>query len=142
MRHRAACSRRALRPGRYREDMTALTEYVAAWVHGDPESIAALVSEGCVVTECYGPVYRGRPRVRQWAQAWFGAGGTVHRWVLMDHFVSGDREVAQWTFECTFRGSRGTFEGATIARVADGLITELREYETSAPLYDWEGSWR
>lgn len=33
-------------------------------------------------------------------------------------------------------------EGATIAEVEEGRIVELREYETSAPLYDWTGTWR
>lgn len=132
----------ALTPGRYRDDMTALTKYMAAWVDGDPERIAALVTEDCVVTECYGPVYRGRPRVQQWAEAWFSAGGIVHSWVCSDRFEHADREVAQWVFECTWDGGRGTFEGATIALTDGGLIAELREYETSAPLYDWAGTWR
>lgn len=122
--------------------MTALTEYMEAWVAGDPARIAGAVEEGCVVTECYGPVYRGRDRVREWADAWFSAGGLVHAWILTDHFSGQDREAAQWVFECTWKGERGTFEGATIARYDHGLISELREYETSAPLYDWEGSWR
>jgi len=60
-----------------------------------------------------------------------------------DHrpIVTADREVAQWTFECTWAGERSTFDGATIARVAEGLVVELREYRTTAALYDWQGTW-
>lgn len=121
--------------------MTTLTEYIDAWVATDPERIAALVAEDAVVTESYGPVYRGRDWVRRWALAWFDAGGVVHRWDITDHIVAGDREVAQWTFECTWDGHRSTFEGATVARLTDGLIVELREYQTTAPLWEWRGSW-
>lgn len=121
--------------------MSALTNYMEAWVANDADLIAGAVTENCVVTECYGPVYRGRDRVSQWAREWFAAGGIVHRWEITDHFVSEDREAVQWRFECTWDGKRSEFEGATIARVSEGLILELREYETSAPLYDWQGTW-
>jgi len=122
--------------------VSALTNYIEAWVANDADRIAAAVAEHCVITECYGPVYRGRDVVRRWAQDWFGAGGIVHRWDIADHFVAADREVAQWTFECTWRQHRSTFEGATIARVQNGLVVELREYQTSGALYDWQGAWR
>lgn len=122
--------------------MSPLTDYIDAWVANDAARIATAVAEDCVITECYGPVYRGRDRVRRWAQAWFAAGGIVHRWEVNDHFVADDREVAQWTFECTWEGQRSTFDGATVARTTDGLILDLREYQTTAPLYDWHGIWR
>lgn len=122
--------------------VSALADYADAWIAADIDRLAALVAEDCVITECYGPVYRGRERVRQWAEAWFGAGGVVHRWDTHDHFAADDREAAQWTFECTWAGERSTFDGATVARVRDGLVLELREYQTTAPLYDWSGTWR
>ncbi|GAB3758268.1 nuclear transport factor 2 family protein [Microlunatus parietis] len=122
--------------------MSVLAEYMDAWIAADVERIAAAVTEDCVIIECYGPVYRGRELVRHWAEAWFGAGGVVHRWDAGDHFSAEDREVAQWTFECTWAGERSVFDGATVARVKDGLIAELREYQTTAPLYDWRGTWR
>src|SRR5674476_692571 len=37
---------------RYRGCMSALTEYIDAWVVGDAERIAATVAEDCVITEC------------------------------------------------------------------------------------------
>ena len=122
--------------------MSVLIDYIDAWVANDAESIAATVAENCVITECYGPVYRGRDWVLRWAQDWFTAGGIVHRWDITDHFITADREVAQWTFEYTWGGQRSTFDGSTIARIADGLVAELREYQTTAELYDWRGTWR
>jgi ketosteroid isomerase-like protein len=121
--------------------VTALTTYVEAWIANDVDRITEAVTEDCVVIESYGPVYRGRDRVREWAQKWFAAGGVVHRWDVVDQFSADHREVAEWIFECTFAGDRSTFEGATIATVRDGLISELREYQTTASLYDWQGTW-
>ena len=122
--------------------MSALTAYIDAWVANDADRIVDAVAEDCVITECYGPVYRGRTWVRRWATEWFAAGGAVHRCDVTDHFVAADREVAQRIFECTWDGRRSAFEGATIARITSGLIAELREYQTTAPLYDWQGTWR
>ena len=122
--------------------MTALLTYIEAWVANDAERIAGSVAEDCTITECYGPVYRGRARVQQWAQAWFTAGGMVHAWEVTDRFTSGDREAAQWVFECTWGGKRSTFQGASICRVQRGQVVELREYQTTAPLYEWSGAWR
>lgn len=122
--------------------VSVLAKYFDAWVANDANRIAATVAQDCVITECYGPVYHGRERVLEWGRAWFEAGGVVHRWEMTDYFATADREVAQWVFECTFDGNRSTFEGATIARVADGLVRELREYQTTAELYDWQGRWR
>jgi hypothetical protein len=122
--------------------MTPLERYVAAWIAHDPEQIADAVTEDCTVTECYGPVYHGRSRVRQWADTWFRAGGVVHRWTITDHFAADGREAAQWVFECTWQDSRDSFEGCTIAAASGDCIDSLREYQTTAPLYDWKGTWR
>jgi ketosteroid isomerase-like protein len=122
--------------------MTALTEYIDAWISADADRIAHTVAEQCRITECYGSVYRGRDTVRQWARTWFDQGGVVHQWEVTDHIVTGDREIAEWNFECTWAGERTTFEGATITRHESGLIHTLREYQTTAPLYNWHGTWR
>lgn len=121
--------------------MAALDEYFAAWVANDPDRIAAAVTPDCVIIESYGPVYRGQDRVRQWAGTWFAAGGIVHSWRTTHQFSTGDRVAAEWVFECTWQGNRTSFDGATIALVADGLIANLREYQTTAELYDWTGTW-
>ena len=122
--------------------MTPLLEYIEAWAANDAARIVAAVAPDCVVTECYGPVYQGREKVRLWAMEWFKAGGIVHRWTVTDHFIVDDREAAQWEFECTWQGERSSFEGASLSRNEGALILELREYQTSAPLYEWNGTWR
>lgn len=122
--------------------MEPLTRYIEAWVANDPDRIAAAVTQDCVITECYGPVYRGRDRVREWAEKWFATGQLVVGWTVTDSFSVGGREAAQWTFECSSADGRTSFDGATISTSRDGLIETLREFQTTAPLYDWTGEWR
>ncbi len=122
--------------------MSPLENYIDAWVAGDPDRIASAVTEDCEIIECYGPVYRGRDRVHQWAAAWFGAGGVVHRWKITDSFRAGEHEAAQWVFDFTWRGRRRSFDGSTITTSYDGRIHTLREYRTTAELYEWTGEWR
>lgn len=122
--------------------MTTLQRYIDAWIANDPDAIAATVAADCIIIECYGPIYRGRERVRQWASAWFDAGGLVHAWTVTDHFTAQDREAAQWVFQCTWEGNRHEFEGCTIATTTRDLVVSLREYQTTAPLYEWSGTWK
>jgi len=122
--------------------VSAVARYMAAWVGGDPAGIAAAVTRDCVITECYGPVYRGRDWVLRWAQAWFAAGGVVHDWRVVDRMQAEDRETVEWIFTCTWQGTRSTFEGVTVARTAGGLLAQAREYRATDPLYDWQGTWR
>ena len=122
--------------------MTQLHAYIDAWRRHDIAGVLAALTEECVVIECYGPVYRGHARVKQWMRAWFDAGGSVDDWKIVSQEVAGDTLIAEWIFSCTSHGEAATFEGATIARLDGDKIAYLREYATSAPLYDWTGTWR
>ncbi len=122
--------------------MNQLTNYIDAWRRHDVAAVLETLTDDCVITECYGPVYRGKRRVEQWMRAWFDAGGTVNDWQITTNAVAGDVLTAEWLFSCTWRGTDATFEGATVARLAGGRIAYLREYATTAPLYDWTGTWR
>ncbi|WP_394814506.1 YybH family protein [Streptomyces chisholmiae] len=51
-----------------------------AWRRHDTAAVLATLTDDCVITECYGPVYRGRRRVEEWMRAWFGAGRPVDGW--------------------------------------------------------------
>ena len=122
--------------------MNALDSYIDAWRHNDPAAIAATVTADVVVIESYGPVYRGAPMVRKWADAWFAAGGRVLGWAVTDAFSTGDRIAAEWRFEYHWDGADHAFDGSTLATVHDGKVASLREYATTAPLYEWRGAWR
>lgn len=131
-----------------------LRAYVEAWTRHDIEGVLATLTGDCVVVESYGPVYRGHERVRAWMRAWFAAGGSVDAWEITSETetetAAGDGpdgarvQVAEWVFTCTWQGASHTFDGATIARLdaAGERIARLREYATTAPLYDWTGTWR
>jgi hypothetical protein len=119
-----------------------LHAYIDGWRRHNISAVLATVAEDCVITECYGPVYRGRARVRQWMEAWFAAGGMVLDWQVTSSGTAGDLLAAEWAFTCIWGGVTSTFEGATVARLRADEIVYLREYATSAELYDWTGTWR
>jgi ketosteroid isomerase-like protein len=115
--------------------------YIDGWREGDKTEILDALHERGVVIESYGPIYRGRPRVEQWVDAWFGEGNQVDRWEITSFLMADDAAVFEWRFACTWRGKPVEFEGASIAYFRDGKIWRLREYCTTAPLYEWEGAW-
>ncbi len=122
--------------------MNQLHAYVDGWRRHDIPAVLETLTDDCVVIELYGPVYRGTARVEQWMNAWFGAGGIVDAWEITSSASAGDTLVVEWRFECTWKGSLGAFDGSTIARLDRGRIGYLREYATTAGLYDWTGTWR
>ena len=75
-------------------------------------------------------------------RAWFDARGSVDAWKITSQATAEETLTAEWIFSCTWQGEATTFEGATVARLDGGKIAYLREYATSAPLYDWTGTWR
>ena len=122
--------------------MNQLYAYIDAWRRQDVAGVLAVLTDDCVVIESYGPVYRGRSRVEQWMHAWFDAGGVVDDWTITTQAAAGETLLAEWVFTCTWQGDIATFDGATIARLEGEKIAYLREYATTAPLYDWTGTWR
>jgi ketosteroid isomerase-like protein len=118
-----------------------LRAYIDAWRRHDIPGVLDTLTDDCVVIESYGPVYRGRHRVEEWMNAWFAAGGTVDGWEITSEATAGPVLIAEWHFECTWKGEPGAFDGATVARLENGRISYLREYATTAPLYDWTGTW-
>lgn len=119
-----------------------LHDYIDGWRRHDVPAVLSTLADDCVVVESDGPVYRGRERVEEWMTAWFAAGGRVHEWRITSSGSTGDLIVAEWEFTRTWRDVRSSCPGATIARAREGRIGYLREYATTADLYDWTGVWR
>ena len=122
--------------------MTRLEQYIAGWRAQDTAAILATLTPDCVVIESFGPIYRGHDRVTQWVSKWLAEDGCVIDWTVHDLRSSNESEAAEWTFHYTWRGKENSFDGATIAKLDDDKLSYLREYATTAPLYDWRGEWR
>ncbi len=121
--------------------MNLFAAYIGAWEQHDIPGVLATLTDGCVVTESYGPVYRGRTRVQEWMRKWFEQSGVVHSWVINRDHSHPDVLIAEWTFNCVWKEQPASFDGITIAIPDSGKICELREYATTAPLYEWKGAW-
>jgi ketosteroid isomerase-like protein len=121
---------------------TQLEKYINGWRTHDTEAILATLTHDCVVIESFGPIYHGHAWVSRWISAWLAENGRVINWTIQDLRSLGDVETAEWTFSYTWRGEEKSFEGTTIAKLHEGKISYLREYASTAPLYDWQGEWR
>ena len=122
--------------------MTLLEQYIAGWRAHDVTAILATLAPDCVVIESFGPVYRGHDWVARWISTWLAEDGQVIDWTVHHLAASTESEAAEWTFHYTWRGEEKSFDGATIAKLQDGKLSYLREYATTAALYDWRGAWR
>jgi len=64
------------------------------------------------------------------------------RWEIRSLEVLGEAGFFEWSFACTWQGERYEFEGASVVRFRDAKIASIREYASTAPAYDWDGTWR
>jgi hypothetical protein len=119
-----------------------LETYIDGWRRADRGQILSVLAPDCVVIECYGPVYRGIPTVGAWVEAWFARGCTVDDWQITSLQEGGNGGAAEWRFAYTEGDETSVINGATVFRVEDHRMTYLREYQTTAPLYDWQGTWQ
>ena len=112
--------------------------YVDGWREGDRAKILSGLDEECVIIESYGPTYHGIVKVGRWVDGWLAAGNTVDSWDITSFYVAGETCFFEWVFACTYAGKHHRFDGASIARLREGKIVLLREYQTTHPLYEWE----
>jgi hypothetical protein len=119
-----------------------ICRYVDGWRDADAAMILASISADCVITESHGPTYRGKDQIARWIETWFGAGGEVLLWEIRSLEALGNAGFFEWSFACKWLEERYDFEGASVVRFRDEKIASIREYATTAPLYDWGGSWR
>lgn len=122
--------------------MARLEQYITGWRAHDVAAILATLTPDCVVIESFGPIYRGHDWVAQWVSTWLAEDGRVIDWAIRDLRSSSEVETAEWTFHYTWRGEEKSFDGATIAKLHDGKLSYLREYATTAALYDWRGTFK
>lgn len=117
-------------------------QYVAGWKEAGIETVLSALRDDCVVTESYGPIYRGRDNVRLWMEKWLGEGNRVLQWDISTLVVWQDSAAFEWRFKCLWHGNESYLEGATIVRFRGEKIQSLREYATTAKLYEWNGTWK
>jgi ketosteroid isomerase-like protein len=119
-----------------------IRSYVEGWREGNIDKILGTVAQDCVVIESHGPTYHGADQIARWVDTWFGAGGEVLLWEIRSLEVLGESGFFEWSFACKWLGKRYDFDGASVVRFRDEKIASIREYATTAPLYNWEGVWR
>ena len=100
--------------------------YVQGWITADREHSLSTLDPDCVIIESYGPTYRGKDMIARWIDSWFAPGNIVNRWEVTSLYTVDESCFLEWIFECTYEGSRSSFEGASLAQARDsGKETRL-----------------
>lgn len=95
--------------------MKAMFErYVEAWKRAEIDAALETLDGHCVITEWYGPVYRGRDKVRLWMEKWLGEGNRVLEWDILSCVFDDDAAAFEWRFKCLWHGEESGFEGASV----------------------------
>jgi len=104
----------------------------------DGRSFAALFSEDGVYHDVFYGAFKGRAKIADMVNDHFYRTATDFRWDMHDPVSDGDTLYARYTFSyCSIlpeaKGARIMFEGVSIMKLRDGLISEYREVANTAP---------
>jgi hypothetical protein len=121
----------------HQQALTLINAYVEGWKNNRPDQIVGTLAPDCLVIESHGPTYRGRDHVLLWVTDWFQQGQSIQRWELSSFVYEDDAAAFEWVFECSGGWGRAVFDGMTVVRFTDGLISSLREYRCTTPPYVW-----
>ncbi|WP_304605053.1 nuclear transport factor 2 family protein [Actinotalea lenta] len=122
--------------------MNPLRAYLESWHRQDIDGACEVLDDGCVVVDSHGTVLRGPAAVAEWMSAWVSAGGVVHDLAVTEETEGDGVVTAQWVLQVTWQGVEATVEGRSVAHVREDRITYLRDYATTGPLGDWDGTWQ
>ena len=109
--------------------MKAVLDYVDALNGGDPDAIAACVTEDFVNehTSAVGHSLRGRAAYRERLPQFLGEMQGLH-YEVEDLIAEGDRCAVAYTMTATWCGHPFTIRGMFRMRVRDGLIAHRVDY--------------
>lgn len=117
-------------------------QYVSGWRSADFDTVLGTLTKDCVITECYGPIYRGQGMVRLWLEKWLGEGNRVLQWDINSFVLGQEAAAVEWKFKCLWQRAETTFDGASIIQFKNEKIHTMREYATTSQLYEWCGTWK
>jgi SnoaL-like protein len=115
-----------------------VTAYVDGWKNNNPQQVLSTLNPACLIIESHGPTYQGHNHVLQWITTWFQEGGQIQEWNITSFVYAANMAAFEWRFECSGSWGSAVFDGATIVRFKDNLISYLREYRCTTPPYEWE----
>jgi ketosteroid isomerase-like protein len=106
----------------------------------DGKSFAALFCEDGVYHDVFYGAFEGRAKIADMVDQHFYRTATDFRWDMHDPVSDGETLYARYTFSYRSilpeaKGARVMFEGVSIMKLRDGLISEYREVANTAPAF-------
>ena len=106
----------------------------------DGKSFAALFCEDGVYHDVFYGAFEGRAKIAHMVDEHFYRTATDFRWDMHDPVSDGQTLYARYTFSYRSilpeaKGARVMFEGVSIMKLRDGLISEYREVANTAPAF-------
>jgi hypothetical protein len=115
-----------------------LRAFCDAVEHRTGKAFAALFTETGVYHDVFYGAFEGRVQIADMIDDHFYRTATDFRWDMHDPVSDGETLYARYTFSYRSllpeaKGGRVMFEGVSIIKLRDGLISEYREVANTAP---------
>lgn len=106
-----------------------IKKYFQMWVDKTKLDLTTIFTKDIQYTECYGPQYKGIDELYEWINRQFRI-QTVTDWTIKNIFHDKNVTIVEWHFACTQDNDDSSFDGISIIKFKDDLISEVSEFES------------
>jgi ketosteroid isomerase-like protein len=119
---------------------TMLAAFCDAVERRDGTGLARLFAEDGVYHDAFYGAFAGRAKIAELIDDWFYRTARDFRWDMLEPLTDGHTLYARYAFSYVStlpeaHGRRVGFEGVSIMKLRDGLITEYREVANVGPAF-------
>jgi ketosteroid isomerase-like protein len=111
-----------------------IKHYFNRWLTKNQSDLNTVFIPNAHYIECYGAEYNGIDEIKQWMVHKFKV-QTVTQWDIKHIYHDGDIYTVEWLFACLDNGKKFKFDGVSLITFRDGLIAEVKEFESKHQHY-------
>lgn len=105
-------------------------KYFDSWIKNDNSNLKNVFTDDIIYSECYGPEYHGINQILLWFNDWHKH-GKVLKWDIKQFIHNENMTVAEWYFQCEYKGKVDGFNGVSLIEFTEDLkIKNLKEFES------------
>lgn len=106
-----------------------IKKYFQMWIDKIKLDLTTIFTKDIQYTECYGPQYKGIDEIDEWIKHQFEI-QTVTDWTIKNIYHDQNVTTVEWHFVYTQDNENSGFDGVSIIKFKDDLISEISEFES------------
>jgi len=105
-----------------------------SWFDQEFDSYEKLFSQDIYYSESWGPEYVGIEEIKRWKENWHRH-SKLRVWQIKKIYHFDDYSLVEWYFDNESKDGRHEFDGVSLIKWKDNLMSSIKEFGSSLPHY-------